>query len=320
MTFLHLITGFLGSGKTSLINSLLEHLVSKRIGLILNDFGPIAIDDSRISKSSTVLESKSLNGGQIFCSCLSGSFVDSVEAMLLHEPDMILVEASGLAKPASLLEIVTLLEKRVGRQLVYGGMVCVIDVPRYGMLAKAVNAVEEQVVFSDACVLNKIDLAGTHTLATVQDAILSLRPLAPIFITDHGEVTAEMLFLWDHPSARNVSCPVDIEAYAGWGAEGRPKTLVFSIRGRLEKRPLELFLATIAPQMFRIKGFLQQEGGKGYSVDVVGPMVSISDCVIPEDMPDGVVCIHRASLDASTIIQNAWSNKGDPATELIIHQ
>ncbi|MDD3824028.1 MAG: GTP-binding protein, partial [Sphaerochaetaceae bacterium] len=104
MVRLYVLTGFLGSGKTSVINSLLGHLTEQRVGLIVNDFGPIVVDSALVASPDSVVVTKSLSGGQIFCSCLSGKFVDSVEAMLPLGPDMIIVEASGLAKPAPLLE------------------------------------------------------------------------------------------------------------------------------------------------------------------------------------------------------------------------
>ncbi|NCB03748.1 MAG: GTP-binding protein, partial [Spirochaetia bacterium] len=81
-----LVTGFLGSGKTSVINSLLSHLKDKKVALILNDFGSIVIDSAFIQKTGGVVSTKSLHGGQIFCSCLSSSFVKSVVEMVEYGP------------------------------------------------------------------------------------------------------------------------------------------------------------------------------------------------------------------------------------------
>jgi G3E family GTPase len=79
----YILTGFLGSGKTSVINSLLAQFKDKKIGLILNDFGAINIDSALVQGSSDVVSTKSLSGGQIFCSCLSGSFIKLERKVLI---------------------------------------------------------------------------------------------------------------------------------------------------------------------------------------------------------------------------------------------
>ena len=97
---LYLITGFLGSGKTSVINHLLDEFAGKRIGLVLNDFGQIEVDSSLVPTSGKI-HTKGLHGGQIFCSCLSGSFIDTVLEFSDFDPDLVLVETSGLSQTHS---------------------------------------------------------------------------------------------------------------------------------------------------------------------------------------------------------------------------
>ena len=77
-----LITGFLGSGKTSLMRHLLTTYANNenRVGVIVNEFGKISIDGAILQNySSTITE---LNNGSIFCQCLAGTFVDSIIDML----------------------------------------------------------------------------------------------------------------------------------------------------------------------------------------------------------------------------------------------
>ena len=77
----------------------------------MNEWGDINIDAGLIEHASgdEIIE---LSGGQIFCSCLSGSFVNAVVKLSSYDLDYILTEASGLAKPSVLMEIINEAEKR----------------------------------------------------------------------------------------------------------------------------------------------------------------------------------------------------------------
>lgn len=315
---LHIVTGFLGSGKTSVINSLLGHLKDRKIALITNDFGPIAVDSALVAASSAVVATKSLSGGQLFCSCLSGSFVDTVEALLAYDPDMIIVEASGLAKPAPLLEIVSVITNRSAGRVVYGGMLCVVDASRYHLLSQAITTLEEQLVFSDAIILNKTDLVDAQALATVTAQVRKIRPLAPYFATTRGTIRADMLSLWDTDVAWNHLRSIDTAPYKGWGVHGRPKTVVFSIEGKWNPTMVEALLAEVSPQMLRMKGFLPYGNGNALQVDAVGPYVQVGMCDMPVGIETGVVGIHAATVDAKTLLLATWNRIATHGARLVV--
>jgi G3E family GTPase len=114
---LYVVSGFLGSGKTTLINRLLSGMTGKRIGIIVYDFGPLAVDSSLIAGAlegaqKTGIEIKELNNGQLFCDCLVGSFIDAVAAFAGTDLDALWVEASGLAKPSPLVDTMALIKKK----------------------------------------------------------------------------------------------------------------------------------------------------------------------------------------------------------------
>ena len=315
---LHLVTGFLGSGKTSVINSLLEHLKDRKVALVTNDFGPIAVDSALIASSSPVVATKSLSGGQLFCSCLSGSFVDTVETLLDYDPDIVLVEASGLAKPAPLLEIVSVITSRSGGRVTYAGMLCVVDASRYHLLSQAITTLEEQLVFSDAIILNKTDLVDAKTLARVTAEVREIRPLVPCVATTHGIITPDMLALWDTDVAWEHIRSIDTTAYTGWGVHGRPKTVVFSIEGDWNPPMLEAVLAEVSPQMLRMKGFLPYGDGHALQVDAVGPYVQVGMCEYPVGIETGVVGIHAATVDAKTLLLDAWGRKDTRGARIVV--
>lgn len=300
---LHIITGFLGSGKTCVINSILEQWSDKKVGLLLNDFGDIVVDSDLITAKGQIVATKSLSGGQIFCSCLSGAFIKSVIDMLAFHPDHIIVESSGLAKPSTLMQIVSIIHNRSEQRIVYSGMLCVIDAQRFFTIAQVLSMLDEQLVFSDSFVINKIDLADEQEVEAIAAHIEKLRPLAVICRTTFGRIPANLL----ETSPQEPFLP-GTETFKGWGLEGRPRTCVFSAEPPFDIDQLRLFLEEAAPSFFRIKGFFPYDAVHAASVSVVGPQISIS--IVPKEgihVPFALVCIYSASVDAPSILQQAWA-------------
>jgi len=137
---LHIITGFLGSGKTTLLNRLL-HAASgqgKKVGVIVNEWGRINIDGRLIAHDG--IELAELNNGQLFCSCLSASFVQALVLFARHPLDAVFVETSGMANPLPLKELFAEMEKLTGRHYAYQGMTALVDPESFLELAEVVNA------------------------------------------------------------------------------------------------------------------------------------------------------------------------------------
>jgi G3E family GTPase len=298
-----LITGFLGSGKTSLLNSLLRQLAGKRVALVLNDFGQIGVDSALVPLQDGIL-TQELKGGQIFCSCLSGSFVETILRFEAYQPDLVLVEASGLSKPSPLLEIVTWIQDRSLHRFSYRGMICVVDAQRYLPLSKALLTLEEQVVFSDLFILNKTDLVDEATLSQVENALLTLQPQARVIHSTYGEVPVSILDIQADP-LRTISLAT--EKYQGWGTFGRPCTSIFLPDQATTAIQIEQLLQSIAHRFYRIKGFLPTRPGWQVFASTVGPHIEIREQACPEKAPSyGLVCIHRADVSAKTILADTW--------------
>ena len=101
---MYLITGFLGSGKTTFIKNIIKALSNKRIYLIINEFGKEGIDGSLLKElGSTIAE---INNGSIFCVCRINQFEESLDAAVDDKPDIILAEASGLSDPTNIRKII----------------------------------------------------------------------------------------------------------------------------------------------------------------------------------------------------------------------
>ena len=98
MIKLILLTGFLGTGKTTLLKQLLSEFKDEKIGVIVNEFGQINIDGTLVEKEGVKMTE--LTNGSIFCACIKDNFVNSLIALSKEDISYFFIEASGLADPA----------------------------------------------------------------------------------------------------------------------------------------------------------------------------------------------------------------------------
>lgn len=187
------ITGFLGSGKTTMIRTLLENANDKRIALIINEFGDLGVDGGLLKgcgvencRDDDVIE---LNNGCICCT-VANDFIPAMTKLLARQerPDHIVIETSGLALPQPLVAAFNWPEIRT--QVTVDGVVTVIDAPAVaeGRFADDYDRIdiqrreddaldhespledlfEDQIHAADLIVLNKADLLDEKALAAVQ--------------------------------------------------------------------------------------------------------------------------------------------------------
>lgn len=158
-----LITGFLGSGKTTLINRLLRDRAFADSAVIVNEFGDVGIDHQLIDSSTDVV----LLDSGCLC-CLAGDSLPETLLELLHRRSMeqvpafsrVLIETSGLGKPARIAQIL-LQDSMVAPLITFGGVICMVDALHGSeTLAQYVEA-KEQVAFANRILLSKLDRSPT---------------------------------------------------------------------------------------------------------------------------------------------------------------
>jgi G3E family GTPase len=267
-----IISGFLGSGKTTILNRLLQELAPMPIGVLVNDFGRLGVDRHLIkaAETDTVME---LNGGQIFCSCISGNFVDALTAVAESPAKAIVVEASGMAKPGAMTPILEAAVSRSGHRLVYSGMITAVDASRFAKLRSVVNAVDEQIVYADLLVINKKDTVSRDEIDSIRRTLRELNPRARMVSVSFGAVKTEML-----PGATEMpgqrSGP-EGKSYRGWDGR-KPKDVTWSPPRDITKEQLRAELNSRAEETLRIKGFLETAEGPVF-VSAVGSAIEITD-------------------------------------------
>ena len=205
-----IITGYLGSGKTTLMNELLRQNEDKKIAIVVNDLGSVNID-SELIKNANIIENKTLlemTGGCICCT-LRAKFMSELQEIAVREDvDTILVEASGVSNPTGICQGFVVYEEEVPELAYYlNNVVTVVDASRIydefldGLRdntpkddADIIHLVMDQIEFCNLLVLNKCDLLDTEQLSQVKEVIRGLQPEAEMIEAVQGKFDMDIIF------------------------------------------------------------------------------------------------------------------------------
>ena len=179
MINLVLLTGFLGAGKTTLMKRILDTYKEQKIGVIVNEFGSVNIDGLLIKRNG--IEMAELSNGSIFCACIKDKFVDSLIEMSTMDLEYLFIEASGLADPSNMEDILKGIDHKTKGAYFYKGAICVLDAETFVDLFDLLPAVKSQVEFSSKVVINKSDLANEDELTEIMRLISTNNKEAEIY-------------------------------------------------------------------------------------------------------------------------------------------
>lgn len=185
-----LVTGFLGAGKTTVVNHVLAHAEGRRIAAVVNDFGAINIDAALIAGASEGVVS--LANGCICCS-LEGDLLRTLAAILRRtpRPEAIVIEASGVADPADIVR--NLMDPVIWREAPLEAVLCVVDATAPAeTLDDAL--LRSQLRAADIVALSKVDLADAAGYGRIRDTVAATRPVATVVDAINGQVPLALLF------------------------------------------------------------------------------------------------------------------------------
>lgn len=171
------MTGFLGSGKTTLVNRLLKERPGTKFGLVVNEFGEASLETQLLEvKKQPLFEMPS----GCLCCVSDGDLKAALDAVVKKDGRVghILVEASGLSSPGPMLGVLT----QDGAYSL-SGVFCLVDATSFLTREKEFSALKRQLSFADAVFLSKTDLAEEETVKAVKARLTALRPGIKIFNT-----------------------------------------------------------------------------------------------------------------------------------------
>ena len=185
-----IVTGFLGSGKTTLVNHILAHQTGLRIAIMVNEFGDIAIDgDLVVGAADDMVE---LANGCLCCS-INNDFVAAVSRVLRSRKriDYLVIETTGLADPLAVA--LTLVRSEFRDCIRLDAIVALADAEAFSLERFAGGVALNQLRYADFVLLNKCDLASASRIAAVEDRIRGVAQRARILRATRATVALPLI-------------------------------------------------------------------------------------------------------------------------------
>jgi len=256
-----LVTGFLGAGKTTLINNLIDYFRNQKIGLIINEFGEINIDGQLIT--STGKEIIELNRGSLFCVCIRDNLVKAIKSLVQrNQPELILIETTGLADVTEMNTVFTLpiIKSLVQIQVV----ICLIDCISFTKILTILSAPISQVRQAQLILLNKIDQVTTGQSKNIQTIVKSINQTALTITTTYGQFNMNIL-------TDIISNQIDQVDCMSTGQTDPVNSIALSSFGYCTNNAWRNYVDLLQQQdLLRIKGFINREDGWHYIDYVFG--------------------------------------------------
>ena len=281
------IGGYLGAGKTTLVNQLLRGADGVRYAVLVNEFGDLPIDADLIEAEGDGLIS--ISGGCVCCA-FGSDLIGALEDMVAMNDrlDHVLIEASGVALPASVATTVSLIHG-----LRADSVLVLADADQIEANAASpylADTIDRQLAQADLVILTKSDLVSPKGLERVTTWLRGKAPGTRIVQVTRGEVSAAAIL---------GVLPLPKQGRAtGADAHGLFNSVVLAPEGQVDA---VAFAKTLAeePGITRAKGFVRTAEGMAL-IHVVGHRSDVEPAT--RDHPVGVVCIGlKADFDGAKV-------------------
>jgi G3E family GTPase len=290
-----LIGGYLGAGKTTLVNSLLRHAAGRRLAVLVNEFGALPIDgDLIVARGENLI---SISGGCICCSFGS----DLVAALMemkgrRNSIDHLLIETSGVALPRSIVQSIELLPG-----LALDGVIVLADAETIEARARdryMSDTVLGQLAHADIILLNKIDLVSNEQAAATSGWLTETVPGARILPVQNADIPPDVI-IGQTPERQVDTSRMPVAEHRTADYE----TLSVEIDSPRDAERLARDLTDPGLGLLRAKGFIRGLDGTLATLHVVGRRSLVAPAPLGVEGPGRLVCIGLAAeMDRAAIL------------------
>lgn len=277
-----LVTGFLGSGKSTLINQVLK-TSKKRIGLLVNEFGDVALESQIIETNNNepIIE---LNNG-CMCCVIREDIIKSLELLLEKDPSIehIIVEASGLSDPIPIAN--TFLANNLNGKVQFDAIITTVDSLNLHFSAQDFGIVLTQIKYADYVILTKTKLAEKTQIEETYKTIRNFSKHSKVF-KDSEEIPIEVLFdinTLDHSDIERMAIETDTHYHEHTHEEHEENSnenhnhedhhthhhhhehfdsIFYKTKNPFNPKKLQDFINNLPETIYRVKGFVRLEDEK----------------------------------------------------------
>jgi len=251
-----ILTGFLGSGKTSFLQHFIEYQVqlNRFVAVIQNEIGEIGLDGKLLDHDYAVTE---IDEGCICCT-LVGNLKNAIHQILSSfHPDYIVLETTGLANPYNLLDEISEVDELVR----FDSITTVVDGLNIEQSLDTYDVALDQVKSADILLVNKKDLLTENQLQKLSQKLKEINSAAPILSTQHGDINPALIYGVDprdeavvnqnkefQKEADQIHCSHESDGFSSYR---------ISFTDSLDRKPFIHAIQTLPRTVFRIKGVVE---------------------------------------------------------------
>jgi len=200
LTQVYLITGFLGSGKTTFLNRIIRRFPrTRKLTLLVNEFGEVGVDGTLVEGDD--IDMMEISKGSIFCVCVKTDFIKGLyELTTKIKPDVLLIESTGVANPSDLKKDLKL--PIFNNRFDFREQFCIIDAVHFLDAYDAYASIEKQIASSSVFIINKVDASSRQQIEQVKEVIRGFHPGPTFYETAYADLLLEAFFdfLTDGPA------------------------------------------------------------------------------------------------------------------------
>jgi G3E family GTPase len=264
---LTVVGGYLGAGKTTLINHLLRHPGGRRIGVIVNDFGSLAIDAALLADA--VGDGMiSLPNGCVCCTVGAGLHEALDELVTRAAPDHVVIEVSGVADPSIAAAWGTVAPFEPAGVIVLADATSILERARDRYVGADVR---RQIVGADLVVITKSDACDEGRLALVEEWTAATSGGAPTVRVVDGRIPTEVVLGVRSSGPTPVATPASPhdDRYESWS---------WTSWGPVARDAVDDFTSSLPPAVLRVKGRVRLDDDTWVLVQVVGRRCDVTPC------------------------------------------
>jgi len=173
-----LISGFLGSGKTSFIKNNIDKFSNKKVAVIINEYASITIDETSFEDRYSI---SVINNGTIFCVCKISEFYREVERFYNMGIDYLFVETSGFTKLTTIHNVIDFLKTKYN--IIFNDIIVIVDASKITKWLRINTNALDQIQKASVIIINKIDLVSDTNLKMIEEIIKEKNHKSKVFKT-----------------------------------------------------------------------------------------------------------------------------------------